>query len=103
MRGFRTDLAMESVGEESGRLEGVSMSAHQIGGREADADRDPVPQGGGGAAAACGRIHHAGMPGTVPMRSAGAANAHPPDRTGRCGRCCPRRARCWWWGWATAT
>ena len=32
MRGFRTDLAMESVGEESGRLEGVSMSAHQIGG-----------------------------------------------------------------------
>ena len=32
MRGLRTDLAMESVGEESGRLEGVSMSAHQIGG-----------------------------------------------------------------------
>lgn len=32
MRGFRTDLAMESVGEENGRLEGVSMSAHQIGG-----------------------------------------------------------------------
>ena len=32
MRGFRTDLAMESVGEDSGRLEGVSMSAHQIGG-----------------------------------------------------------------------
>ena len=25
MRGFRTDLAMESVGEESGRLEGVSV------------------------------------------------------------------------------
>ena len=29
MRGFRTDLAMESVGEEGGRLEGVRMSAHQ--------------------------------------------------------------------------
>ena len=32
MRGFRTDLAMESVGENTGRLEGVKVSTHQAGG-----------------------------------------------------------------------
>ena len=32
MRGFRTDLAMESVGENTSRMEGVSISAHEIGG-----------------------------------------------------------------------
>jgi len=31
MRGFRTDLAMESVGENTGRLEGVRVSTHQVG------------------------------------------------------------------------
>lgn len=31
MRGFRTDLAMESVGENTGRLEGVKVSTHQAG------------------------------------------------------------------------
>ena len=32
MRGFRTDLAMESVGENTGRLEGVKVSTHHAGG-----------------------------------------------------------------------
>ena len=32
MRGFRTDLAMERISEESGRLEGVNMSTHAVGG-----------------------------------------------------------------------
>lgn len=32
MRGFRTDLAMESVGENAGRLEGVSVHTHHAGG-----------------------------------------------------------------------
>jgi len=31
MRGFRTDLAMECIGEESGRLEGVRVCTHRIG------------------------------------------------------------------------
>ena len=31
MRGFRTDLAMESVGENTGRLEGVKVSTHHAG------------------------------------------------------------------------
>ena len=31
MRGFRTDLAMECIGEENGRVEGVRVTAHQIG------------------------------------------------------------------------
>lgn len=32
MRGFRTDLAMESVGDNAGRLEGVKVSTHRAGG-----------------------------------------------------------------------
>lgn len=32
MRGFRTDLAMESVGEGSGRVEGVRVNTHHMGG-----------------------------------------------------------------------
>lgn len=31
MRGFRTDLAMECIGEEEGRLEGVRVRTHQAG------------------------------------------------------------------------
>ena len=31
MRGFRTDLAMECIGEENGRVEGVRVTAHLIG------------------------------------------------------------------------
>lgn len=31
MRGFRTDLAMECIDEENGRVEGVRVSAHQLG------------------------------------------------------------------------
>ena len=31
IRGYRTDLAMESVGETSGRLDGVRVSTHQAG------------------------------------------------------------------------
>lgn len=32
MRGFRTDLAMESVGRDSGRVEGVRVNTHRLGG-----------------------------------------------------------------------
>lgn len=32
MRGFRTDLAMERVGQENGRLDGVDVSTHEMGG-----------------------------------------------------------------------
>ena len=31
MRGIRTDLAMESIGEDCGRLEGVRVSTHRTG------------------------------------------------------------------------
>jgi len=31
MRGFRTDLAMESIGENDGQLEGVRVSTHHVG------------------------------------------------------------------------
>ncbi|MEG2701516.1 MAG: GPR endopeptidase, partial [Clostridia bacterium] len=31
MRGFRTDLAMECIGDENGKLEGVRVSAHHLG------------------------------------------------------------------------
>ena len=96
MRGFRTDLAMESVGEESGRLEGVSMSAHQIGGvkrtriviqsrRAAEVLQRPV---GEYITLECPELSRCGQPERQMLIRLIAQAV---------------RARCWWWGWATAT
>ena len=102
MRGFRTDLAMECIDEGGGRVEGVRVSTHHLGGITHTRIRIEKER----AAELLGR--HTGEYITLNTATCPAATRTPRSCWPRWWRreseaCCPARARCWWWGLATAT
>ena len=102
MRGFRTDLAMECIDEGGGRVEGVRVSTHHMGGITHTRIRIEKER----AAELLGR--HTGEYITLEYHDLPRCDAHTQKLLAALvaqgvRSLLPRGARCWWWAWATAT